>query len=705
MMNQNAIVRWIKMQEREPLHQEQLAGEMLGRYHLIRCIGRGNTGETWLAQDPRLHRRVAIKMLPSRHQHDHEYAARFEREARVIATLNHPHILPIHDYGERLRADGQVVSYLVMPYIEGGSVETLLSQRSISQEKALALLSQAAEAIDYAHAQHAQHHDIKPANMLLRSDLWLLLADFGIAHIVSGPAPDSQLSNAQDKAMVGTPTSSAYSAPEQAQGQTVAASDLYSLAVVAYQLLTGHLPFPSRQGGASLNLHKMLSPRRWNPALSPSCEEVLRRALARQPEARYPSAHEFVEELARSLAVPTTPGRRLTRRHLLVGAAVTAAIGAGGVWAAASVHHPVLVPTSSASSPPDPDAPTRILRGHQKPAHALAWSPASGSVVLASACNQDSTVKLWNLQSLGNRQTVFNQSTASKDLRRTQLSLAWSPDGSSLALGGTDAQGRPAIAVYRPDLSGLVAGLEQGFSLPVSALNGLAWSTQTLLAALYTTAPDKGQRFSLGLWDTQKPTLQPQPASISGVLAPSEYESTYRCLVASPDGTRLAIGTSQCALVGSSTLAGNNVLWHPASFDPLLGQLSSNAIDQLAWMWINQGGQALLAIIQGNPNTFGGWGDISGSRPTFANFSRQLNNASNFTAIATYPNTQKWLYAAGTQDGKVYLWDQSAGQLPVRILNGGSIKGRIITLAWSPDGAWLAASYDDSNASIAVWGL
>jgi WD40 repeat protein len=201
--------------------------------------------------------------------------------------------------------------------------------------------------------------------------------------------------------------------------------------------------------------------------------------------------------------------------------------------------------------------------------------------------------------------------------------------------------------------------------------------------------------------------LQPKPASISGVLAPSEYESIYRCLEPSPDGTRLAIGTTQGALVGSSTLAGNNVRWQPASFNPLQylpGQHSGNAIDQLAWMWVKQGGQALLAITQGNPNTFGGW-NISSSKPKFVNASSGLNNAPNFTAIAAYPNNQKWLYAAGTQDGKVYLWEQSAQLLPFRILNGGSIKGRIITLVWSPDGTWLAASYDDSNASIAVWGL
>jgi serine/threonine protein kinase len=692
-------------QEREELHQRAVRDETLGRYHLLRRIGHGNTGETWLAEDPRLHRQVAVKMLPPRNQHDHEYATRFEREARAIATLNHPHILPIHDYGERLRADGQVVSYLVMPYIEGGSLDTLLKQRSLSQEEALTLLSQAAEALDYAHSQNALHHDIKPANMLVRSDLRLLLSDFGITRIV---ASNSQLT--ESDAMPETP---AYIAPEQqTQGHTVAASDLYSLAVVAYQLLTGHLPFQPKTGAASISLHRAQSPsspRRWKPALPPDCEAVLLRGLAKQPEARYPSAHEFVEALTHALDTPASTGKRVTRRHLLIGAGLAAIVGTGVIWAAASGHLPFItssfVKSSPISSPPDPDAPSKILRGHKKPAHALAWSPASGSVTLASACNEDTTIKLWNLQTFSAQQTMISQSTASKDLHRSQLALAWSPDGRSLALGGTDAQGHPKIDIYRSDLGGLVAGLEQGFTLPASTLNGLGWTKQTLLTALYTTANDKGQRFSLVLWDTQKPALQPQPAPINGVLSPSEYESTYHSLVASPDGTRLAIGTTQGALVGSTELAGNKVIWKPASFSPLQylpGQRSGNAIDLLTWA---ASGKSLFSIIQGNPNVFFVW-NISANRAnkTF-NVSKDLNNAPNFTAIATYPNTQKVLYAGGTQDGKVYLWDDNSGLVPIRIFNGGTIKGRIISLAWSHDGAWLAASYDDSDASIAIWSL
>jgi len=687
------------MQEREGFYQAKMAGETLGRYHLLHCIGRGSAGETWLAEDPRLHRQVAIKILPSQQQHDHEYSMLFNREAQAVITLNHPHILPIHDYGERLRADGQVDSYLVMPYIEGGSLAELLKQRSLSQEEALNLLAQAAEAIDYAHAQGAVHHDIKPANMLLRPDLWLLLSDFGIARIVASAQPTEK------KAITGT---FSYGAPEQAQGDAVAASDRYSLAVIAYQLLTSHHPFQTKTGSSIVNLKQSpSSPRRWKPVLPAACEDVLLHGLAKKPDDRYPTAHEFVEELTRSLTVPTTTDKAVTRRNLLIGVGATALIGAGGIWTVASGRLPFgAMPASTPASLPDPDGPTKILRGHKKPAHALAFSPAAGRMVLASVCNGDSTVKLWNLQTFSGQQTVVNKSTASKELGSTQLALAWSSDGGSLALGGVDEQGHSKIDVYHSDLSGPVAGLEQGFSLSEAGLTGLGWIKQTLLAALYTPAHDNGQHFLLGLWNTQEPALKPQPVAISGVLSPSGYESTYRSLAVSLDGTRLAIGTTQGALVGSAELVGKHVLWKPASsglLQAVPGEQTGNAINELSWIWTKDGvAQSLLSITQGKPNLLVGW-NIDGATPHVLVNISELNNFPPFTTIATSSNTQKHLYAAGTQSGEVYLWDDDTGQLPKRILKGGSIKGRVIALALSPDELWLAASYDDRDASIAIW--
>ncbi|QBD74709.1 hypothetical protein EPA93_01365 [Ktedonosporobacter rubrisoli] len=692
------------MQKHEKFDYREASGEATERYHLLGEIGHGISSEIWLAEDPRLHRQVVIKILPPRAQQDHDYAARFESYARSIATLNHPHILPIHDYGERLSSNGQIGSYLVMPYIEGGSLAELLKQRNLSQQEALNALSQAAEALDYAHAQSTLHGDIKPSNMLLRPDLWLLLTDFGIARIVSRA---SQL--AREEAYSGT---AEYLAPEQAQGQAVPASDRYSLAVVAYQLLTGRLPFQARTDEAMRSLHATQpppSPRRWKPELSPACEAVLLRSLAKRQEERYPSAREFVEALTPSLHTSTSTGRGITRRYLLVAGTAAALIGTGGVWAAVTGHLPFMAASASTSALPAADAPTKILRGHSKPAHTLAWLPVPGNLVLASASNGDSTVKLWNLPVFGNQQTI-SQSTASKDLQRIQLALAWAPDARFIALAGVDAQGRPKIDVYRSDLSAPAAGLEQGFSLPAAQLNGLGWTKQTLLAALYTPKNDNAQSFALGLWDTQKPELQLSPISLSGVLSPSDYEGIYRSLAVSHDGSRLAIGTTQGALVGTVELAGNAFQWKPASFGLLQylpGQHSGNAIDELLWFLVSGGGhgESLFSITKGKPDVFVGWNIDSPNPNKPVNVSSVLNNPPGFTALAAHPNNQKDLYAAGTQDGKVYLWDDKVGQLPIRILHGGDIKGRVISLDWSPDGSWLAASYADSAASIALWNV
>src|SRR5579859_3508814 len=275
---------------------------ILGRYHLLQRIGMGGMGEVWLGEDPRLHRQVAIKTLPLHKQADSEYLLRFEREARAAAALNHPHILAVHDYGKQALANGQDMLYIVMPYVAGGTLSeriTLLASNraGMRPDEVILYLSQAAEAIDYAHAQGVLHRDIKPGNMLLRKDNWLLLADFGIARILS-----EQQQFTQTGVGFGTPE---YMAPEQAQGSAVAASDNYSLAVIAYQFLTGRLPFQADTGYATTIQHIVLpppSPRQINPDISPAVEQVLLRGLAKDPAQRVPSARAFVAELQAALA-------------------------------------------------------------------------------------------------------------------------------------------------------------------------------------------------------------------------------------------------------------------------------------------------------------------------------------------------------------------------------------------------------------------
>lgn len=169
------------------------SGDMLGRYRIMRRLGRGGMGEVWLCEDQRLNRQVAVKTLPTQNQQDRTFIQRFEREAKAAAALNHPHVLPVHDYGKQPLADDRIITYIVMPYIQGGSLSERIAfynhqSRLMPYEEALTFLSQAANAIDYAHKRRLIHRDIKPDNMLLRDENWLLLADFGIARMLTGMA-------------------------------------------------------------------------------------------------------------------------------------------------------------------------------------------------------------------------------------------------------------------------------------------------------------------------------------------------------------------------------------------------------------------------------------------------------------------------------------------------------------------------------------
>ncbi len=275
-------------------------GMMLGRYQLSQMIGQGATGEVWAAYDTSLRRRVAIKMLPPVFANDKTYLQLFTREAQAAASLEHPYILPVHDYGQQRTEDDEIVTYLVMPLVTGGTLRDRIRAANgpLSLVETTKYLGQAAQAIDYAHSRQIIHRDIKPGNMLLQND-WLYLTDFGIAKLMTGDTRRSQTVSGS-----GTPE---YIAPEQAQGHAVPASDQYSLAIVAYQMLAGRLPF---QGEAVYQiLLKQISemppsPRQFNPQLSPVIEQVILRGMAKRPEERYQSCMEFMQALQQASSQP-----------------------------------------------------------------------------------------------------------------------------------------------------------------------------------------------------------------------------------------------------------------------------------------------------------------------------------------------------------------------------------------------------------------
>lgn len=293
----------------------ELVGETLGNYTLEKLIGEGGMSAVYLVQQKRPARVVAVKVLHSEAKNQDEYTAflaRFQREADIIARLEHVNIIPIYEYGEQ-----DQYAYLVMPYVSGGSLSQLLvRQGRLSIHQALDFMTQAASALDYAHQQHVIHRDLKPSNILLYPDGRLVLADFGIARLNEETKDEQHLTLTSEGTILGTP---AYMAPEALRGETVdGRADIYALAVVFYQMLSGEIPFKGENHYAVIDKHLHEAfPALYgvNPEVPLAVDTVLTKATAKDRVERYTTAGEFVKALRDAIhnseaatEVKATPG-------------------------------------------------------------------------------------------------------------------------------------------------------------------------------------------------------------------------------------------------------------------------------------------------------------------------------------------------------------------------------------------------------------
>ncbi len=265
----------------------ELVGTQVGPYHLQALIGRGGTAEVYKALHPALGRQVAIKILLSETSQDPDWVRRFRREAQLLGQLDHPHILPIFDAGE-----DQGRPYLVMKYItDGVTLRSLLDGEPWPLERAVHVIDQVAEALNSAHEAGVVHRDIKPSNILVTPEHRCLVFDFGIAKPLKIP------SFTDEGFVVGTPE---FMSPEQCRGEKIDhRSDLYSLGIMTYQLLTGQVPFKAESAVGVLMKH-LTAPLPIPPEhlkLNPEVCHVLTCALARSPDNRYASVMEFNEKL------------------------------------------------------------------------------------------------------------------------------------------------------------------------------------------------------------------------------------------------------------------------------------------------------------------------------------------------------------------------------------------------------------------------
>lgn len=258
-----------------------IEGLTLGRYELRRRIAQGGMAEVYLAYDRRVRRQVAVKVLYGR---DEPFVRRFEREALAVGALSHNHILPLYDFGEQ-----SPWYYLVMPHVDGCTLrDYLFRHKQLTLEEAASFLSQIASALQYAHDHGVVHRDVKPSNILLRQDGYAYLVDFGLAKAMQGA---EVLTSAG--AMVGTPE---YMAPEQSNGLSDYRSDIYSLGIILYQMLTGQLPFLA-ESPVAVSLKHIQSipqrPRSLNAAIPQSIEDVILKAMAKDPNIRYQAAKDL----------------------------------------------------------------------------------------------------------------------------------------------------------------------------------------------------------------------------------------------------------------------------------------------------------------------------------------------------------------------------------------------------------------------------
>lgn len=291
---------------------EPMAHRLAGRYEVRSLIGRGGMAEVHLGFDTRLSRVVAIKMLRRDLAQDSIFQARFRREAQSAASLNHPNIVAVYDTGEEIIEDTNgrsiAVPYIVMEYVEGHTVKDLISDgTAVPINEAIEIVSGVLSALQYSHANHLVHRDIKPGNIMLTSDGKVKVMDFGIARALT----DSQATMTQTNAVVGT---AQYLSPEQARGETVdERSDLYSTGVVLFELLTGRPPFKGDSAVAVAYQHVEQIPPTPSSILSDipdSLDRVVLKALAKNRDDRYPSAAAMLSDLqrvARGLDVGAPP--------------------------------------------------------------------------------------------------------------------------------------------------------------------------------------------------------------------------------------------------------------------------------------------------------------------------------------------------------------------------------------------------------------
>jgi serine/threonine protein kinase len=322
-----------------------LIGKILGPYTLEAVLGKGGMATVYRAYQTSVKRYVAVKVMAREISEDPAFIERFEREAQIVASLEHPHILPIIDYGNH-----EGLSYIVMRYMDGGSLDDVMRKRRIPLPEVAKYLDQIASALDYAHRRGVVHRDLKPNNVLLDASNNCYLTDFGIARLASAEHKLTQTGT-----VLGTPS---YVSPEQALGQAVdGRSDLYTLGVMAYEMVLGRLPFNAETPAALMFQHVYEAPppaHKIDPTVPVAVSAVLDKVLAKKPDDRYTSGADYSAAFIDAMRGFATPSAGIPATPY-------------GATAAANPVTPVMAQEHTAFGPPTPGVRPTPLGGTSEP--------------------------------------------------------------------------------------------------------------------------------------------------------------------------------------------------------------------------------------------------------------------------------------------------------------------------------------------------